>query len=142
MKLAKRIFTIIGVLVVVLLLGVFIFMNTASDYDKKSVLQEIGLEDSGFARDFAKESYLECEVLTARKNLLGDKWVIKGNLYTTNKSMNFTEQKIKFMFSDGNEVFSFYKKINGSQIFKRPFSIRIPDHENANFIGVKVVEVN
>ena len=142
MKTFKSFLMIIGVLALLGVIGIVVFMNMASDEDKRTILRETGLEDSGFARDVAKESYVICEVATSRRNLLGNKWVIKGFLYTSNETMNFSTEKIRFNFSDGSEIYSFSIRINGSQNFKRPFTVRIPGHSNANFIGVEVVEVN
>ena len=142
MKTIKGLFTLIGIVVVLAVIGVVVFMNTASDEDKKTILRETGLENSGIAREIAKESYLDCEISTARKNFLGDKWVINGLFSTRNETMNFTKEKIKFMFSDGYEIYNFSIRVNGSQMLKRPFNIRIPDHGNARFLGVEVVEVN
>lgn len=93
MKILKKFIYIIGLLTIVGAIGVYIFMNHLSDDDKVSILRDAGIENSGFARDLAKESYLKCEVLSSRKNIFGDKWIINGAFYSNNKSMNFTEER-------------------------------------------------
>jgi hypothetical protein len=106
------------------------------------MIKEVGLDNSGIARDIAKQSFLEYKITTLRKNFLGDKWVIKENLFIYNKTMNFSSQKIKFIFSDGNEICDFSLRINGSQSLKRSFNVRIPGHKNGEFLGIEILEVD
>ena len=137
----KDLFAFLGVAVVIIGVGLFLFVNYASDKSKGDVLEEFGMENTGIARDIAKESFLKCEITKKRKNLMGDKWVIQGNLFTNNKTMNFTRQKIRFEFSDGSEIYKFKLRINGSQFLKRSFEVRIEGHSNATFLGAQVIEV-
>lgn len=140
MKVLKGVFITIGILVVIGGGIFFIFYKTASNEGKKKFLQEVGLDETGFARDVASEVFVECEILNSRRNIMNTKWVINGKLYTTNPAMAYSYQKVKFQFSDGDEFYQFNYNLNGNQTMARPFQVRIPGHKDATLLGVEVVE--
>ena len=141
-KIFKNLIWIIGVISVIGIISAIIFIKFVPHSQKSEILSQLKIENTGFARDLAKEAFLKIKINSYKKNFLGDKWKINGLMYSTNKSMNFTSQKIKFKFSDYDEIMKFRYRINGSQVLGRPFFLKIPGHKNAQFLGAEVLEVN
>lgn len=135
MKAFKIVLMVIGGIAIVLVVGIFIFMKTASNETKESLLKDTVFEGSGVSR----EVYVKCDVTSFRKNFSGNKWVIGGRLYATSDKQNYTSQTVQFNFSDGKEIRIFAYRLNGSQTFARPFEVRIEGHRNASFLGAEVI---
>lgn len=138
MKALKIILIIIGSLTVVLVLSVFVFMNTASSETKERLMRGTPLEETGISR----EVYIKCQITNSRRNFINTKWVIEGRLYCTNDKQNYTSQTVKFKFSDYDETRTFSYRLNGSQVLARPFTLRIEGHDHAKFLGAEVVDAD
>ena len=136
----KSIVYIVGLLTILLGVGGTIFYYTASNETKKDLLEKTGLDENEEFRQMISEIYVECELLSSRKNLLGDKWIINGRLYTTDPSLTYVKQVVQFNFSDGSETVTFNYRLNGEQIFARPFSKRFAGHADADFLGMEVID--
>jgi ABC-type lipoprotein release transport system permease subunit len=138
MKALKIILIIIGAITAIMVLAVVIFMNTASNETKEKLMRGTPLEETGIDR----EVYVKCDILNSRKNILGTKWIITGKFYVTSDKQNYTQQVVRFKFSDFDETRAFSYRLNGSQTFSRPFEIRIPGHNGAQFYGAEVIDAN
>ncbi|MDG1331730.1 MAG: hypothetical protein P8P74_05330 [Crocinitomicaceae bacterium] len=136
----KSIVYIIGLITIILVVGGTIFYYTASNDTKKEFLEKTGLDEKEQIRELVSEIYVECEFISARKNLLGDKWVISGRLYTTDPSLTYMKQTVQFNFSDGSETVTFNYRLNGDQVFARPFVKRFAGHADADFVGMEVID--
>lgn len=136
MKALKIILIVIGSITVLLVISLVIFMKTASNDTKEKILRGTPLEETGLSR----EVYVKCDISEARKNFMNTKWVISGRFYVTSDKHNYTQQTVKFKFSDFDEIRVFNFRLNGSQIFERPFQIKIDGHKNAQFYGVEVID--
>lgn len=136
MKALKIILILIGSITVIAVIGMLIFMNTASNETKEEVFKSKPTKETGIE----KEIHIKCEINSFRRNIINTKWVIKGVVYGTSKKKNYTQQTVVFRFSDGKvyRIFNFH--IDGSQSVKRPFEVRIDDHDDAEFLGAEVVE--
>lgn len=136
----KSIIYIIGLLTIVVAVGGTIFYYTASNETKKEFLEKTGLDEKEQFREMVSELYVDCELISSRKNLIGDKWVISGRLYTKDPSLTYVKQVVKFNFSDGSETVTFNYRLDGDQIFARPFQKRFAGHADAEFLGVEVID--
>ncbi|MCJ8289538.1 MAG: hypothetical protein HRT58_07715 [Crocinitomicaceae bacterium] len=136
----NRFINVLGILILLAVAGSLIFYFTASNETKKNFLKETGLDSNEDIRKSVSEIYVDCELISSRKNLLGDKWVINGRLYTTDPSLTYTAETVQFNFSDGSETVTFSYRLNGDQIFARPFQKRFGGHANADFYGLEVID--
>lgn len=138
----KSLIYIIGLLTIIIVVGGTIFYYTASNETKKEFLEKTGLDEKEQVRELVSEIYVECELISARKNIMGDKWVISGRLYTTDSTLTYVKQVVQFNFSDGSETVTFDYKLNGDQVFARPFQKRFAGHADAEFKGMEVIDAD
>jgi len=125
---------VFGVLILLAIIG-FQFL---SDHDKKSIYHELGIENSDFVKENVLGSYVEMD-FNVSKNLLGNKWVFTGTIWSTHSSAVIRRIKVQFNFSDGSETVILNKKLNPDAAFKDLFEKRIPGHSNARFIDYEVL---
>ncbi len=135
----KSLVYIIGALTILVVLGGTIFYYTAPNETKKDFLHKTGLDKHDKFREALPEIYVDCELISTRKNGLGDKWALSGRLYTNDPSLTYVKQVVQFNFSDGSETVTFNYRLDGEQIFARPFQKRFAGHADADFLGMRVI---
>lgn len=87
------------------------------------------------------DKYIHCEVITSRKSLIGDNWIVAGTLSNSNPDVAVKQVELKFIFSNSSERITVSVVLHSEQLLERPFRVKIPGHGNEDFLGVKVIGV-
>ncbi len=137
-SLAGRIFKVIGILVVVIVGGFFLFNHFAPDDVKKEFYDAVGV-DNPVLTDYTV--YVKITG-TCNQGVLKKKWHASGLVWSTHLDKAFSQVTVRFHFSDGYEDEIFYKDLSpNNAIQKKPWLASISGHKNAVFEYMEVVDV-
>ncbi|UKN02561.1 hypothetical protein K6119_03400 [Paracrocinitomix mangrovi] len=134
-KWLKRILLALFLIIVGLGVTYFVLPNEK----KRKLYQDLGIEDSEFisASDF--ESFISIRKVTSRKALVGDKWVIKGQIFNTHESKTLSKVELRFNFSDGSENVEIETQVSPQNGIGKSFKEKVEGHGKADFLSVDVV---
>lgn len=129
---------IIGAIVVIGVIGFFLFNQFAPDDVKKEFYESVGV-DNPAVTDYTVYVEIEGECV---KGLLGKKWQAAGVVWSTHTEKAFNQITIRFHFSDGYEDETIYKDLSPNNVVhKKPWTVSISGHKNATFNYMEVVDV-
>lgn len=135
-KTKKRIFIVILMLV---LSAIFTFVLLSPE-QRNGMFNAIGGEGANNEVEKELKAYISVKTVTSRQAAFGDDWIIKGKIFNTHDSLDVTEIKLMFNFSDGVETVTLNEKINAGNTVGRKFKERISGHGDAEFESVEVLE--
>lgn len=135
-KRKKRIIVIVGLLLVALLLT----FTLLSPEQRNGILNGFGGEGTENADGEELKDFISIQSVTSRKANIGDDWIIKGKIFNEHDSLDVSEIKLMFNFSDGVETVTLFEKVRSKNTVGRKFKERIGGHGSAQFESVEVLE--
>ncbi|MBD3636500.1 MAG: hypothetical protein HUJ25_04090 [Crocinitomicaceae bacterium] len=135
-KKGKRI--LLGFMLVLLALLVTYMMLPAKT--RNDIMNEVGGEGIENTEGKELKEYISVQGVISRQAVVGDDWVIKGKLFNQHDSLDVSEIKLMFNFSDGVETVTLEEEIRAGNIVGRKFKERISGHGDAEFESVEVLE--
>ena len=138
----KTLVYIIGIIAILAITGFAIFHFVLRDDQKREILRELDLEDNPILKESAKTAYVNYEVVGSRKNLLGDKWVIKTLLINTHESLVIRSITLRYHFSNGYEDRSYSVDLRSGRDLPSYVNDKITGHGNKDFLKVELIDAD